>query len=169
MKKLSIVFVLLFLLAGFGACMHQSNLKEPVTFYYLRPEYSYGNNGSIMGSEQRECSGHGSDLNYLLSLYLTGPLDDTLLSPFPPGVELEEVKLQDQVLTIALSKSANLLSGMDLTIACSCLSTTCFELTNADQIAITSPASDNHEGISVTISRDSLTLTDDNIVADTSN
>ena len=59
---------------------------------------------------------------------------------------------------MALSASLTLLSGVDLTLACACLARTCFSLTDAQSVTISS------EGlgfVSMTLTRDSLVLSDD--------
>lgn len=161
MKKLLSLALALCLLIGLCAC--SSSLKEPVTFYYVRhPDHiTYGAADGFISPEEREASGHTGDLSYLLSLYLVGPLDETLLSPFPEGTRLENLVLHQDTIVVELSQELSSLSGVELSVACACISATCFSLTDAVEITVVSPETELHDGVSMTLTRDSITLIDD--------
>lgn len=167
MKQILGLILALMIIISFPGCTNQEDPNKPLTFYYPRIEYIYGNEGSVMGMEQRERPSTSDDLNDWLTLYLSGPLAETLESPFPSGIALEEVTLQDQRLIIGLNNKLSLLSGIDLTLACACLSRTCFGLTDAEQTIIKSPETEAHPAVSVTLNRDSITFSDTVIEAKT--
>ncbi len=134
--------------------------QDQATFYYERAEYQYGSADAVLVPEARDITGHVGELRFLLSLYLTGPLDEKLTSPFPRGTRLEDLVLEDGSLRIYLSDIGSRVSQAQFSLACACLTLTCLELTSADQVTI-------HSGSrSITMDRDSLVL-DDNIIGAT--
>lgn len=161
MKRLFSLALALCLVVGLCAC--GSNLMEPVTFYYVRQadHITYGAADGYISPEEREAAGHIGDLSYLLSLYLVGPLDETLVSPFPEGTRLENLVLHQDTVVVVLSEEFSRLSGVELSVACACVSATCFSLTDATEITVISPETEMHDGVSITLTRDSITLIDD--------
>lgn len=152
------------------ACALLSNgPKEPVSFYYTRPrdEYESDRNNEVIGkedavivSEQREAEGHRDDLNYLLSQYLRGPQDINLMSPFPDRAALTNVVLRDDTLFVTLTEEFASLSGIDLTVACACLTRTCLSITEASQVTIAVENSLLDGAKSITMSESTLLLLD---------
>lgn len=152
MKRMTLLLLILcLLLCGCG-----SSGKESVEFFYLRTSYVYGSEDGVIAAETRE---HSGSLEYLLSLYLRGPLDDGLKSPFPVGCEILEVRQESKSLQLTLDQSLSRLKDLDRTLACACLAKTCFGLTDAQEIRISS-GSPEENLFSITISRDSLILED---------
>ncbi len=133
--------------------------KEPVTFYYLRKEFQFGVEDGVIASEAREASGHTDDLSYLIALYLMGPANEQLTSPLPNGTRILTSRV-DQIIYLDLSDHAQDLADSDFTLACACLSLTCFGITNAQEVIITCGSR------SITMDRDSLSLFDDSAVFD---
>lgn len=132
-----------------------------VPFYYLRrdSEFVYGAEDGVIAPENREVSDRSAGLSYLLRLYLEGPLDSTLRSPFPAGTKLLRAESVEGTVTLELSKEFTALEDMDLTLAYACLATTVFQLTGAEQVHITAVS---QQGVSksITLFPDSLTLLD---------
>ena len=142
-------FILVFTLFGCGSKEDENH----VTFYYIRSEYDYGTEDGVIASELRDVSDKAADLRNLLALYLVGPLDESLSSPFP-GTKLISLETRDDTLLIQLAGSASIMSEVRYSLACACMTMTCLELTDAAQVTIT--CSDR----SVTMSRDNLVLFD---------
>ena len=71
---------------------------------------------------------------------------------------LRSVERQGNTVHVALSASLTMLTGTDLTLACACLARTCFSLTDAQSVTI---SSDGLGFVSMTLTRDSLLLVDD--------
>lgn len=159
-RLLSVVFVLLVGCSLFACSTYGTGIKDPVTFYYPRSIVTYGQEDSIIASEFREASGHANDPDYLISLYLRGPMDDGLISPFPPGSNLIEFKQEDGVIFLTLSNAFANQSGLDLSVACACLSKTCFELCDADQVEIRAESIPLGTAQAIVMTRDSLLLHD---------
>ena len=136
-----------------------NRLKEPVTFYYVNTGYDLDMSPAI-GSEQRETSGHSGDLDYLMALYLMGPASDELKSPIPKGISILSTEHSNAGITLELSDTSRTMTDVQFTLACSCLTLTCFEITDAEFVTI------NSGDRSITLKADELLL-QDLITADT--
>ena len=147
-KPLAIILIVLLLLSLSGC-----KSKDAVQFYYPRKEILYGP-GGVITSDARDISHPADDLAYLLTLYLEGPIDQDLYSPFPDGTAVNRLKLQEGCLTISLSEHFSDLEGLDYTIACTCIALTCFSLTEVESVEITS------ENQTLPLNRDSVALAD---------
>lgn len=162
-----IIALLLMALILTGCAFSGTKMKEPVSFYYLR---SHSNDNSydaffsegIIGSEEREASGHLDNLNYLLTIYFRGPLDPELTSPFPLGCRVLETQQENGCLTLLLNPILAENSDLDITIACACLAKTCMDLTDADTVQIESRDLENKLLFSRTFTSDNWFLCDDN-------
>lgn len=161
--KRFVSFLLILTLLLSGCSIIQEQFKDPVTYYYLRAHSDPDTrdvffSDGVIGSELREGSGHRNDLNYLLSIYLQGPLDERLHSPFPAGCRIVNIKKDDSLLTVVLSPNITELSDMDLTVACACLAKTCMTLTDANTVQIESSSADGTLSVSRTYTQEMLIL-----------
>lgn len=111
---------------------------EQATFYYCRTEYAYDAGDSVLMSEQRNIAGHTEDLKYLLSMYLLGPLDESLRSPFPSTTRLLSLRQKDNEVILELSDCSEQLSEVEFSLGCACLTLTCLGLTDSQYVTITS-------------------------------
>lgn len=160
MKRfLSLLLLCAFLLSGCGFLGEK--LKEPVTFYYLLDDYQYGIDGRIIGSEEREASGHRDDLSYLMALYLMGPSGEELTSPLPRGTRIFSAEVNEDTVFLVLSETEKTMTDSAFSLACACLSLTCLDLTEAARVSIQSGSR------SVTMTRDSLILSDSSMLEST--
>lgn len=144
---------LIFTLAGCG-----SSDGDSVSFCYLRGEFTYGAEDSVIVSEQREISSRSEDLNYLLNLYLAGPLEDAYRSPFPKGTRLQEISRDADTLHLWISEEFASLETVRMSLAGACLASTCFQLTDAAAVHIYSGEPGSKPLIALT--RESFTLLD---------
>ena len=157
MRKIIALALAILLMVGLTGCI---DIDDTATFYYTRFEdsYLYGMDNAVIAGEYRDVAGHSGDLKYLLTLYFHGPTTEYLRSPFPSGMVLRSVEQIGSAIHVELSASLTMLTGTDLTLACACLARTCFSLTDAQSVTISS------EGlgfVSMTLTRDSLLLVDD--------
>lgn len=153
MKRLIALCVLFGMLLS-GCSLFGERIKEPVTFYYIRREYAYSTGDGVLGSEEREASGHLDDLSYMLALYLIGPSDEELVSPLPKGTRILSAETSKHSVILRLSDTSKTLSDSDFSIACACLTLTCLELTDKTEVTI-------HSGErTVSMSEDNLILFD---------
>ena len=156
MKRIVAMILLMALLL----CGCADKMREPVTFYYVRDSFEE-DMSQVIGTEQREASGHRDNLLYLLALYLMGPAEDSLVSPLPSYTTILSAEQMDSTVTVQLTDTTASLSDGQFTLACSCLTLTCLEITDAEYVTIISG------NRSVTLGKDSLVLLDLTTGADT--
>lgn len=157
MKRIKAFFVTALAILMLSAC-GSSALKEPVTFYYRRAAFHSNAENSVIASEYREATGHQKDLWYLLTVYLAGPLDSSLRSPFPSGTKLLNVSADGNNLVIELSNTNRAQSDAAFSLACACLTKTCLALTDAETVTVISGSR------TLTTSLDALLLFDESIL-----
>ena len=134
--------------------------KNPVQFYYLRDEITFTNSTSVIASEAATEFDDAMTLTEVLELYLTGPNDDALRSPFPEGVELVSVKQDGDTIFLKFNDHLSSLTGMDLTLACACVTMTCLELTDAVNVSIRAEGTTLDGAAQIKMNADSLILLD---------
>lgn len=149
-----IVFCLCICLFLSGCTLGINGDKDTVSFYYLQAKYQYYSENGVICPEQRDASGHHQDLPYLLAMYLMGPSEEELVSPLPRGTLIFGTERHGDSITIRLSDTSAVLSDMDFSLAGACLSLTCFDLTDAQSVTVTSGER------SVTQTRDSVMIFD---------
>lgn len=158
MKRLICALMIICLFLSMAGCsISGSRFKEPVRFYYPRHKsgYLYGEADSVIVAEEREAAGHTGHLEYLLTMYLSGSLDEMLASPFPAGTKLLSVAWDESTLLIELSEPSHAMTEHEFSLGCTCLTLTCLELTDATEVTVTSADR------SVTMGREDVTLYDD--------
>ena len=166
MRKV-ICFLLVLALYLSGCALGMDRWKEPVTFYYLR-EHSDADNSNVffskgaIGSEIREGAGHRNDLQYLITIYLQGPMDTQLKSLFPAGSQITDISVHERALTISLNAVLSQLNDMELTVAGACLAKTCMGLADVDTVHIEAHALDGKLLFTRSFTADNLLLEDTN-------
>ena len=153
MKKWIAAGLCLLLLCGCGR--KGKPLFDPVYFYYPRTEYDYGSADSAITWEAMDGTGHMDDFEFLLSEYFAGPIDEGLVNPFPVGTTLLSARLEGDDFLLEVSAEALELPEHQFTLGCSCLSMTCFELTQAETVTVSCGEK------SLTIRRNGMLLADD--------
>ena len=95
-----------------------------------------------------------------MQLYLAGPDNVELVSPFPNGLRLISHHQEGETLYLLFSEELSQLSNLSLSMACGCITMTCLTLTDATQVTIEANESllDGHK--SITMGQDSLILSD---------
>lgn len=136
-------------------CSFFSESQQPVLFYYQQAEYQLGQSDGAIAVEERDGTGHITDIEYLLRLYLTGPHSEALTSPFPADVQLTSVRTSQDRITVKLSGTPETTQDALKTLACACLTLTCLDATEAESVMIL--WGDEH----ITMDRSCLTLFDD--------
>ena len=160
-RAICLILISVLLLSGCSATTSRSD--NTVEFFYLRSfqtqeDYqAYFAEGAIV-PEKRDVSGHRDDLYYLLSMYLRGPLDSHLESPFPSGCTLTDVYRDGSTMTVRLSSGASLMDDLALTVASGCLAKTCMALADVDTVHIQSLSITNEILFSITVTSDNLLL-----------
>ncbi len=148
-----LMLILCFFCSGCSSVTGE-RIKEPVTFYYVCENYQK-NMDQVIGAEIREAAGHKNDLSYLLALYSMGPSREDLLSPIPRNTTIVPIVQTEEAMEVSLSESALTMSDAEFTLASACISMTCMELTDVQQVTVV--CEDRH----VSIREDNLLLYND--------
>ena len=135
-QRISIILIISLLLCLYGCAKDASPAEIPVNFYYLAKDISYNGKSEILLPEEREGVGYEADIEGLLNQYLKGPVSDTLRSPFPAHVRVTRYATTANMAILELSTEFAQLTGIDLTVACSCLNRTLFDLTQLERVMI---------------------------------
>lgn len=160
MKRILSFLLILALMFPLWGC--SKGIQDEAVFYYRRAEFRYGEENAVVVPEQRDITGHVGDLSFLISLYLMGPLEEELESPFPKNTRLISVSPVVGAVRIELSNLNDSITDSRFSLACACLALTCLELTDTQEVTITSGDR------SVTMDRDSIVL-HDSITNETTN
>ncbi len=150
--KRTIAMALVFSLLLGGCGFFGERIKEPVTLYYLCDKYQE-ELCCVIVSEEREASGHRGDLSYLLALYRMGPVSEEMVSPLGRGIGLTGTQEEGRII-LELTGLTDSMTDIDFTLACTCLTLTCLETTDAQSVTV--QCGDR----SKRLTRESLTLYD---------
>lgn len=159
MKRLLCLILVCTVALCFGGCKRPTEaIDMPASFYYCLPSESYETIHMVISSETRESKAYNQDLQGLINLYLQGPQTEDLINPFPDSVHVESISRYDTNIEVILSSRFARLTGVDLTLACACLSMTLMEYTQCENVSISvqNVSLDGNE--SITMTRDSLLL-----------
>lgn len=131
-------------------------------FYYRRVSIDHESTESVIGSEARDISAY-SDISDILEAYLAGPDSQELISPFPRESRVLSWTLLNDSLILTMNEAFCALSGIELTIACTCIMRT---MTGIQPV--TSVQFQAEEGLLggeklLTFSESSVTLYDDSL------
>ena len=167
--KRTVCFLLLISLAlCLCACVKQDEqLHDPVRFYYPRVKPTYGKSDSVIAWEDREAEGFTENYLYLLRQYLKGPESDALARTFPRSVVMKDIKISGSTAYVLLNEHAASLTGLDLTMACACLTATVTELTGVQRVTVRAEGALLDGNSSITMDRDHILLLDESASNDT--
>jgi hypothetical protein len=115
---------------------------------------------SLIVPEPRESSGFENKPDKLIDLYLRGPVDSRFVTPFPKDTILISSHRVYDILYLRLSNRISRLSGIDLFIACACLTLTAAEITGAKEVVISSESGDMDGMQQITMNANSIHLSD---------
>ena len=162
MKRVLIGLLIFTLLFPLCACSEEEpEIQSPVNFYYRRKDVVFEGSVSVIAPEVREALGHENDLSYLLGLYLAGPSTKDMQNTFPYGTRLVSVTIKEERATITVTSHMANLKGIDLTIACACITQTVMELTDAKSVEVKASSATLNGLESIIMDKESLLLLDD--------
>ena len=112
-KRIALLLLALLLAALLAGCSRQTQPSpvQPFDFYYRAQEPDYRSGYGVVGVETRDLGVSPLSDEELISLYLQGPVSESLVSPFPPGVQLLGVRMSATTLTVRLSSEYAALQG----------------------------------------------------------
>ncbi|MBE6944556.1 MAG: hypothetical protein E7459_00520 [Ruminococcaceae bacterium] len=166
-----VVFLLMLSVFFVGGCVRnpaESDMEAPIRFYYKVTDEGYGTVGRAIDFELYDAEGHEDDFDRILDAYFLGPQQEGLVAPFPKATNLRVAWLDGETMHIDLSDSFGALSGIDLTLACSCITMTCLQFPGVETVTIRSLGKLLDGKDTITMRADSLILDDLGPVSTTS-
>lgn len=160
MKRLFGLILTLALCLSLCACgSGKDKIQQPVNFYYRCSELSYDTSDGLIRAYVAEAAGY-TEVLPLLRLYLQGTTDAAFTSTFPAGIQLLDAYVMGKTIYLELNESMADLTGIDLTIACACLTMTALELVDATNVCISANGAAMDGSPSITMSLNDLILQD---------
>lgn len=161
MKRILIAALAVLCAFSFWGCASspESTPENSVPVYYRRAQITYGSADSMIAAYHITPADR-TDISALLERYLseTPPVEYT--SPFPAELSLVHFENNEYTAKIVLSQNFSLLTGIELSIACTCLTQTVISLTGCEEVIISAENAllDGHRFI--TMGSDSYLLLD---------
>lgn len=166
MKRFTIFLSIVLLLFFCSCSKSEQEFEDPANFYYPNKDVSYGVENGVISFETQETSHIKNDLYQLLDRYLKGPNDISMRCPISSDVTVEEITAGNNSITIVFSQEFTKLSGIDLTLASTCLGMTLLDYTQADYIEIRVRDALLEGSESIVIAKDDLLFTDNLLIPD---
>ena len=160
MKRLIAFLLCICVVLPLFGCNQTEKPKKPVNFYYRRSIINYDQDDGVISPESRESQGHEEDINYLLTEYLKGPILNKYVQVFPDGTFLVSIHYMDDAAAVVLSAHLATLTGIDLTIACACITMTIIDLTGVETVQIYAANSLLGDYQSITMDKNCILLLD---------
>ena len=160
-KTVAFSLILLMLLSLLGCTQQEPQLNNPISFYYpVVPEYRREDD-PVIRAELHEGNGMETNLLPLLSRYVCGPESPDLVDIFPSDAYPVSIYNHNRAATVYMSPGFAKLTGIDLTMACACLSATLMDIADLETVNICVKDALLDGNQSIMMSRDSFTLVDE--------
>lgn len=164
MKRITILFAALLAILTLSGCAAKQPADTTLQFYYKTAEVTFQENG-LVGCESADFSG---TVEQLATRYFLGPKNEALVSPFPKGTALVSYSVVNERLVLQLSEAFAGLSGVDLTLALSCISLTFSQMEDISSVEVSVQGQLLGGQQSVVLRDDEILLADDSVLlADT--
>lgn len=119
MRKRIALLLCAALLLTLSGCSADTPMVEK-QFFYRRSGIDHASADGVIGSEGRDISAY-SDTGAILQAYLSGPESQELESPFPRDSRVLSWELRNDTLHLTMNEAFCALTGIELTIACTCI------------------------------------------------
>ena len=137
MKQKICILLACILFAFCGCNTHTRGISSgSVKFFYLQNKIAYNSADSVVSYETKQINKLTPE--DLIGLYIKGPSKKDLVSPFPAELKLISITQEYDNIKIILSDELTALSGLELTLACSCLAKTMQGILPAESYEISS-------------------------------
>lgn len=161
MKKMLILSLCLALLMSLTACSEPApKYEKPIQLYYRTAVTADEIAESVIGPVTVEGAALPEDPQALLNEYLKGTSAVGFLTTFPASTKLLSMELTEDTAILMLNPSITRLSGIDLTIACACITMTTMELTGVTTVRIRASNSSLDGADEIVMDRQTLILQD---------
>lgn len=165
MRNIWAAILIFALLGSFCGCTKsEPEMQSPVTFYYRRSHILYEGIHGVVAPEIQEANSSKNDVNALLEQYFQGPISADMHTTFPGGTKLLSITIQNELAHVLVTSHFSNLKGMDLTIACACITMTVMELTGVEAVEIKADRVLLNDAESIIMDRETLLLLDDTVV-----
>lgn len=162
MRRLISFLLVLCCLFSLTACIQEEEIPEDsVAVFYKRAEITYGAQDSVIAQAYLRVPGRTDDVEYILRKYLVNPPGEDFVFPFPENLSLVSYKLEGLTAKVVLSDEMAILTGMELTIALTCLTHTVISLTDCREVIISANTALLDGQHFITLTKDSYLMTDD--------
>ena len=137
MKRMLLCLLAVATLFVWTGCTRQNTQEdERVVFYYQRAQIAYGSTEGVIAAEHREPQENWTELTGALNAYVDGPRTTELANVFPENCDVLVFTVSRNVAEVHMSRSFAQLQGMDLTLACVCMTKTVMALTDVKTVRI---------------------------------
>lgn len=161
MKRLICAFLILVLSVFLFACQPKIEpILQPVNFYYRNAQLRYGSDDGLISAQITESASFAGNVLAILNEYLKGPDSDRFSVTFPASTKVLELEFVGSTAYLQMNDSFSRLTGIDLTIACACITKTTIELTGASAVCISAVNESLDGAPSITMDESSLILID---------
>ncbi|MBE6921096.1 MAG: hypothetical protein E7468_06005 [Ruminococcaceae bacterium] len=161
MRKIVCFALILCCIAGILGCSADKKPPEDsVAVFYKKDKIAYGTSSGVIGQTYMHASGHEAEYAYLLNRYLKAAPGEGFAQTFPSGVSLIRFQLEGLTAKIILSDRIADFTGMELTIALTCLTQTVMSVTGCQEVIISASTKQLDGQNFVTLNRDSYLLLD---------
>ena len=162
MKRLTALILLAALAAGLFGC-GQRELRSPTSFYYYRTEPGFSGTDGVIAPETRELAGIEDDLDAILELYFQGPLSQELESLIPDACPAPQWRIEGDAMYLHFAPELADLSGVELTLAATCVTRTFLPLTGCTRLIFTAEDRRLNGEAALELTLDKLCLRDDSM------
>lgn len=113
----------------------KEKIQKPVNFYYRNSETSYGSERGVISPQVAESEGIDNQID-ILNKYLRGATDTSHVATFPASTKLLELTVIENTAYLKMNDALARLTGMELTVACACITLTVMDLTGVSNVNI---------------------------------
>lgn len=164
MKRLFCILLSILTVISLTGCRTEADASEStITVYYKSANTSFGTQDGVIAPYKLDTTGHEEDHAYLINAYVSGKTPDDYAKTFPIGTRLISLNLDGLTAKIVLCDEFATLKGLDLTIACACLTRTVIALTDCHEVIISAETTQLDGQNFITLSRDSYLLLDTSV------
>ena len=160
-RVVAMVLCLIFTAALCGCKKKDAEIQVPVNYYYCKNEYSYNSDSGIFCVEIHEGVDFRANTKRMLDSYLLGPYIDGCINLLPENTRLVCCEMKDNALNLRFSEELSQLSGVRISMFCSCVTMTVADYTQIETVIFSAENSqlDNKDEIILNVADIAITDT----------
>ena len=161
MRNILCILLIICSLLGITGCHNTAPAYESsVMVYFKTSKPNYGAEDGFIAATYMDSAGHEDDYLYLLNQYLRSTPTEGFAETFPNSVSLISFQLDALTAKVILNSNITNYSGIDLTIALTCLTKTIMSLTGCQEVIISARGALLNGESFITLNQDSFLLID---------